>query len=87
MKKIMSYRRSRIAAPLLLFIALTGIGAGFQIASAETTPAQTSSELSTQIAEGKQIFLKGCSSCHGINAEGSAIAPSLIGVGAASVDF
>lgn len=87
MKTLMSYRRSRVAAPLLLLFALTGIGAGFQIASAETTPAQTSSELSTQISEGKQIFLKGCSSCHGINAEGSAIAPSLIGVGAASVDF
>jgi ubiquinol-cytochrome c reductase cytochrome c subunit len=40
-----------------------------------------------QIEEGRQIFLKGCSSCHGINAEGAQIAPSLIGVGAASVDF
>jgi ubiquinol-cytochrome c reductase cytochrome c subunit len=42
---------------------------------------------STQIDEGKQIFLKGCSTCHGLNLEGGAIAPSLIGVGAASVDF
>jgi ubiquinol-cytochrome c reductase cytochrome c subunit len=33
------------------------------------------------------MFLKGCSSCHGLNAEGGQIAPSLIGVGAASVDF
>jgi ubiquinol-cytochrome c reductase cytochrome c subunit len=40
-----------------------------------------------QIEEGRQIFLKGCSSCHGLNAEGAQIAPSLIGVGAASVDF
>lgn len=39
------------------------------------------------IEEGRQLFLKGCSSCHGLNAEGAAIAPSLIGVGAASVDF
>jgi ubiquinol-cytochrome c reductase cytochrome c subunit len=42
---------------------------------------------SVQIEEGRQIFLKGCSSCHGLNAEGAQIAPSLIGVGAASVDF
>jgi ubiquinol-cytochrome c reductase cytochrome c subunit len=42
---------------------------------------------SAQIEEGRQIFLKGCSSCHGINAEGAQIAPSLVGVGAASVDF
>ncbi len=33
------------------------------------------------------MFLKGCSSCHGLNAEGGQIAPILIGVGAASVDF
>ena len=39
------------------------------------------------IEEGKEIFLRVCSSCHGLNAEGGAIAPSLIGVGAASVDF
>jgi ubiquinol-cytochrome c reductase cytochrome c subunit len=47
----------------------------------------TAAERTALIEEGKQIFLKGCSSCHGLNAEGAAIAPSLIGVGAASVDF
>jgi ubiquinol-cytochrome c reductase cytochrome c subunit len=47
----------------------------------------TAAERSALIDEGQRIFLKGCSSCHGLNAEGAAIAPSLIGVGAASVDF
>jgi ubiquinol-cytochrome c reductase cytochrome c subunit len=47
----------------------------------------TAEERSAAIEEGKEIFLRGCSSCHGLNAEGGAIAPSLIGVGAASVDF
>ncbi len=47
----------------------------------------TAEARSAAIEEGRQIFLKGCSSCHGLNAEGGAIAPSLIGVGAASVDF
>lgn len=83
----MRYRRHKFATPLLLIIALTTVGTGFQLASAETTPAQTTSQLSKQIDEGKSLFLTGCSSCHGINAEGSGIAPSLIGVGAASVDF
>ena len=83
----MRYRRHKFATPLLLIIALTTVGTGFQLASAETTPAQTTSQLSKQIEEGKTLFLTGCSSCHGINAEGSGIAPSLIGVGAASVDF
>jgi ubiquinol-cytochrome c reductase cytochrome c subunit len=31
--------------------------------------------------------LRGCASCHGLNAEGGVKAPSLIGVGAAAVDF
>jgi len=47
----------------------------------------TAEERTAAIEEGKEIFLRGCSSCHGLNAEGGAIAPSLIGVGAASVDF
>lgn len=47
----------------------------------------TAAERTALIDEGQRIFLKGCSSCHGLNSEGSAIAPSLIGVGAASVDF
>lgn len=41
-----------------------------------------------QIAEGKAIFLQECSSCHGLFAQGVPhVAPSLIGVGAAAVDF
>ena len=74
-------------APLLLVIALLGIGTTFNVASATIKSATTTFDRSAAIAEGKQIFLKGCSSCHGLNAEGGAIAPSLIGVGAASVDF
>jgi ubiquinol-cytochrome c reductase cytochrome c subunit len=45
------------------------------------------SAASTQVAEGKRLFLQGCSSCHGLNAEGGKVAPSLVGVGAAAVDF
>lgn len=41
----------------------------------------------TQVEEGKRLFLEGCSSCHGVDAQGSANGPSLIGVGAASVHF
>jgi ubiquinol-cytochrome c reductase cytochrome c subunit len=39
------------------------------------------------IEQGRQLFLQGCSTCHGLNAEGGTTAPSLIGVGAAAVDF
>jgi ubiquinol-cytochrome c reductase cytochrome c subunit len=63
------------------------IGATFSVATAVTAETTQVVDRSAQIEEGRQIFLKGCSSCHGINAEGAQIAPSLVGVGAASVDF
>ena len=87
MKRLSRLRRHRAAGPLLLVFALLAIGTTFQVASAVTTAETTAADRTTLIEEGKQLFLKGCSSCHGLNAEGGAIAPSLIGVGAASVDF
>ena len=68
-------------------LALLSIGTTFSIAGAATKAPITAAERSALIEEGERIFLKGCSSCHGINLEGSAIAPALLGVGAASVDF
>ncbi len=87
MKRLSRYRRHKAAGPLLLIFALLAIGTTFSVASATVQQSQTVSSRTASIEEGKQIFLKGCSSCHGLNAEGGAIAPSLIGVGAASVDF
>jgi len=87
LKRLSRYRRHKAAAPLLLFFALLTVGATFSVASATTSAETTAADRSVQIEEGRQIFLKGCSSCHGLNAEGAQIAPSLIGVGAASVDF
>jgi len=86
---ISRFRRARFASPVLLLLALVAVGTTFSAlsATAQNTAAPTPAARSAQIEEGKQIFLKGCSSCHGLNAEGSSIAPSLIGVGAASVDF
>ena len=72
---------------MLLLFALLTIGATYSAANATPQTASRSLARTTAIDEGKQIFLKGCSSCHGLNAEGGAIAPSLVGVGAASVDF
>ncbi|MEU4196391.1 c-type cytochrome [Kribbella sp. NPDC026611] len=48
---------------------------------------------SQQVEEGRKLFAVGCSSCHGAHAEGGTdgegrqAGPSLIGVGAAAVDF
>lgn len=87
MKRLSRFRRHRAVAPLLLVLALLSIGTTFSVAGAATSTAITAAEKSALIDEGQRIFLKGCSSCHGINLEGSAIAPALLGVGAASVDF
>jgi ubiquinol-cytochrome c reductase cytochrome c subunit len=87
-KKISRYRRHRFAGPALLIVALITLGTTFQVASA--VPSSSEKEIapkSTLIEEGKRIFNFGCSTCHGLNLEGSGIAPSLIGVGGASVDF
>ena len=87
MKRLSRYRRHKAAGPLLLIFALLGIGTTFSVASATVKESQNVFSRSASIEEGKQIFLKGCSSCHGLNAEGGSVAPSLIGTGAASVDF
>ena len=87
LKRLSRFRRHRAAAPLLLVLALLSIGTTFSVAGASTSSPISAAEKSALIEEGKQLFLKGCSSCHGLNAEGAGIAPSLIGVGAASVDF
>jgi Cytochrome c, mono- and diheme variants len=86
-KRLSRYRRHKAVGPALLIFALLGIGTTFSVASATTASQTTTADRSALIEEGRQIFLKGCSSCHGINSEGGAIAPSLVGVGAASVDF
>ncbi|MEY4206618.1 MAG: hypothetical protein RL255_455, partial [Actinomycetota bacterium] len=72
---ISKFRRHKFAGPVLLLAGLSLAGLGYSVAQASL------------IAEGKEIFARGCSSCHGLNAEGAGAAPSLIGVGAASVDF
>lgn len=42
---------------------------------------------SLSIDEGKKLFAVGCASCHGTGGQGSSDGPSLVGVGAAAVDF
>jgi ubiquinol-cytochrome c reductase cytochrome c subunit len=86
-KRLSRYRRHKAVGPTLLIFALFAIGTTFSVASATTTAQTTKADRSALIEEGRQIFLKGCSSCHGLNLEGGVIAPSLVGVGAASVDF
>ena len=80
-------RRSPLAAAAVILAGLLVSGGGYAAATAavatETAPAYSAA----QVDAGKKLFLSNCASCHGKNAEGTKNAPSLIGVGAASVDF
>lgn len=44
-------------------------------------------ESADPVAEGEQLFLTGCVTCHGVDGVGSDLAPTLIGVGEAAADF
>ncbi|MEY4060655.1 MAG: hypothetical protein RIQ31_317 [Actinomycetota bacterium] len=82
-------RRSPFAAILVMAAALALTGGGYAAVTATAEEAASNSSLYTaaQIEEGKKLFLANCASCHGSNAEGTSAAPTLIGVGAASVEF
>lgn len=70
----------------MLVLALVLVGCVYALVSpAASSTADTN--VSSQAAAGKAIFEQNCSSCHGMNGEGTSQGPSLAGVGAASVDF
>src|SRR6187431_1353187 len=81
-------RRYNKSAPMILVLvllaALTAIGFAASASEAKEAPAATQSD----VAEGEKLFAANCASCHGMDAQGTeGVAPSLIGVGAAAVDF
>jgi ubiquinol-cytochrome c reductase cytochrome c subunit len=84
-----TWRRRPTAGYAVVLLGLILVGAvyatitGSGRSAASTDPAVSQ----TQIAEGRQIFEQTCATCHGLEAQGTAVAPSLIGVGAAAVDF
>lgn len=41
----------------------------------------------SMLKEGQSLFNLNCSSCHGLGAGGSAVAPNLVGLGPATIDF
>ncbi|MEY2815942.1 MAG: hypothetical protein RJA78_518 [Actinomycetota bacterium] len=86
-KKINGIRRSPRALMIILFAGLLTVGSGYTAVSAAVSPKVEAVHTAEEIALGKKLFLSNCSSCHGKNAEGTMNAPSLIGVGEASVDF
>ena len=90
--RLSRHRRGPLAGLVVLLLGLL-LSGGLYTALA---PAQAQSQASEteQVAEGKKLFLASCAFCHGRNGEGIPtvrdgyqVGPSLVGVGAAAVDF
>jgi ubiquinol-cytochrome c reductase cytochrome c subunit len=80
-------RRHRFAPVLLLLVALAATGGVYTAFAPQPQAEASSGEPTGSVDAGRALFLKNCSSCHGLQAEGSTDGPTLVGVGAASVDF
>ncbi|GAA2078836.1 c-type cytochrome [Streptomyces albiaxialis] len=88
MKKLSARRRHPLAALVVLLFALAATGGLYTaFAPAGEAKADKKSSQSLAIEEGKKLYATGCSSCHGTGGQGTSDGPSLVGVGAAAVDF
>jgi ubiquinol-cytochrome c reductase cytochrome c subunit len=87
-KKLSTRRRHPLAAFAVLTLALAFAGALYAaLISPSADAASSGTTLAEQIQQGKELYTTSCSSCHGMNVEGTSLGPSLIGTGSASVDF
>jgi ubiquinol-cytochrome c reductase cytochrome c subunit len=87
---ITARRRRPAAGYAVLLLGLIIVGVGYAALTAQGTPAAAANPgvvSASTIAEGRNLFEVSCSSCHGVDASGTSQAPSLVGVGAAAVDF
>ena len=81
-----SVRRHRATGLVVLLAALVATGVGYAAVTG-TAQAAAPAATQTQVDHGRQLFLEGCATCHGMGAQGTSEGPGLIGVGAAAVDF
>jgi len=82
-------RRSPLATASLLLVGLLTTGGAYALFSSTATADENTTSAASQqsIDEGQKLFASNCATCHGLAADGTGEGPSLIGVGAASVDF
>ena len=85
MKALAERRHHRFAPVVLLLLALALTGAAY--AALAPSAASATAPAESDIEAGEALFQANCATCHGPNAEGRPGYPSLVGVGAASVDF
>jgi ubiquinol-cytochrome c reductase cytochrome c subunit len=86
---ITARRRRPAASYAVVLLGLVLVGAIYAAITegGESSAATTPTTSQAQINKGREIFQLTCATCHGLEAQGTAVAPSLIGVGSAAVDF
>ncbi|HEY8590511.1 MAG TPA: cytochrome c, partial [Naasia sp.] len=80
-------RRSPLATVALLALGLVFTGGAYTAFSATAADTGATAASQESVEEGKKLFTANCATCHGLALEGTEAGPTLIGVGAASVDF
>ncbi|WP_375294963.1 c-type cytochrome [Brevibacterium sp.] len=75
-----------MALVVLLLVGLLLTGGAYALFT-QTSSAKATTASASDIEGGKKLFAANCATCHGLNAEGTRNGPSLVGVGAAAVDF
>lgn len=90
-RNLSTKRRHPLAGLVVLLLGLLVAGGLYSAFAPRSATAEEAS--SRDVEAGRELFLIGCASCHGKNAEGiltkdgGNFGPSLVGVGAAAVDF
>ncbi len=87
MSSIIARRRHPAAGYAAIAGGLVVIGVLYGTLSGGGASAAAPPQAQTQTAQGHSLFIASCASCHGLQAQGTSVAPSLIGAGAAAVDF
>jgi ubiquinol-cytochrome c reductase cytochrome c subunit len=80
-------RRRPVAGYTALLLGLVVVALLYGSLSRSSGTAQASAPPQSDISAGKALFDDNCSSCHGLDAQGTDQAPSLVGAGAAAVYF
>lgn len=91
MKALSQRRHHPMAYLVILLLALVATGGIYTAFQPRAAEAEGSSQ--EDVAAGQQLFQANCATCHGMSgqgrtdSDGNTTGPSLVGVGAASVDF
>ncbi|MYM20242.1 c-type cytochrome [Brevibacterium sp. 5221] len=86
MKLLSARRRHPMALVVLLLVGLLLTGGAYALFTSNSS-AKAQEYSSDDVAQGQKLFVANCATCHGMSGQGTENGPSLVGVGASSVDF